>query len=240
MPCRLPINLPTRTPWFRLAALTLLATLWAWVPAFAQGKKQLLQVSGLVVSGGKMEGVPGVFLYVPKAGRGVQTNPYGYFSMPCMPGDSIIISALGYKKQFYNVPKEPREYLSLIFTLSEDTLSTPVVDILPWPTEELFKQAVLSLNLPKEDLYNMRRNLDETTLARLRFELEPTPGMNHTYFMQQQVIQQQLKGTTPMVSLLNPFAWARFIESIKRGDLDPEKRREKKRRNAEEWVPKAR
>ncbi|MEJ2005976.1 MAG: carboxypeptidase-like regulatory domain-containing protein, partial [Cyclobacteriaceae bacterium] len=65
--------------------------------ALAQGKRHVIQLSGIVLSEeDTTRGLPGVHVYVPKAGRGTTTNNLGYFSMPVLPGDEIVISAIGY------------------------------------------------------------------------------------------------------------------------------------------------
>ena len=63
------------------------------------GQKKIIQLSGVVVGQDSISGVGGVHIYVPKAGRGTTSNPYGYFAMPVIQGDSIIVSAVGYQKQ---------------------------------------------------------------------------------------------------------------------------------------------
>ncbi|CAA9281260.1 MAG: hypothetical protein AVDCRST_MAG95-3325, partial [uncultured Adhaeribacter sp.] len=70
----------------------------AWLgpdEAAAQGRAAVVQFSGIVASGDSLYGVPGVTVYVPKAGRGTATNEYGYFSMPVLAGDSVVVRALG-------------------------------------------------------------------------------------------------------------------------------------------------
>ena len=65
----------------------------------SQGRQKIIQLSGVVVGQDSISGVGGVHIYVPKAGRGTTSNPYGYFAMPVLANDSIIVSAIGYQKQ---------------------------------------------------------------------------------------------------------------------------------------------
>ncbi len=184
-----------------------------------QPAKRIVQVSGLVVTGENSVGIPGVNFFIPKAGRGVRTNGYGYFSIPTLAGDSAMISAVGFKKQWYLVPNDDRQSISVVVFLQADTTQLPVIEVFPFATEKDFKDAFLSLKLPESDMDNMRRNLDERTLARMRYEMPMTGSMNHTYFMNQQIAKSENRGFAPTLQLLNPFAWGRFIESVKRGDL---------------------
>ena len=190
----------------------------------AQGKIEVVQLSGLVLREDSTSALPGVNVYVPTAGRGTSTNQYGYFSMPVLPGDSVLFSTVGYKRQYYVVPKEHHDDLTIIVELPTDTTYLPAITVFPFPSEKVFKDAVLALNLPDNDQYaNMRGNLEEDLLARM-FEVMPMDGsMNHRYFMNQQFDRLQYGAGPRPNPLLNPFAWGEFIKSIKRGDFKRKK-----------------
>lgn len=192
--------------------------------ALAQGRPNVIQLSGLVLGEDSTSALVGANVYVPTAGRGTSTNQYGYFSLPVLPGDSVVFSTVGYKRQYYLVPENQKESLTVIVELDTDTTFLPAVEVFPYPTEEIFKEAILALKLPDEGQYaNMRENLAEDLLARM-FEAMPMDGsMNHRYFMNQQFDRVQYAGPRPN-PLLNPFAWAEFIKSIKRGDLKKKKK----------------
>jgi hypothetical protein len=186
----------------------------------AQGESSVIQLSGLILGEDSTAALAGANIYVPAAGRGTSTNQYGYFSLPVLAGDSVIISSIGYKKQYYLVPKDQRESLTIVVELQTDTTYLPGVVVFPFPTEEIFKEAVLALELPDQDQYdNMNENLNADLLARM-FEAMPMDGsMNHRYFMNQQFDRLQYGSGPRPNPLLNPFAWAEFIKSLKRGDF---------------------
>jgi hypothetical protein len=77
-------------------------------PGNAQQKKRVIQLSGVVLEEDSVSGgpVPGVHIYVPKAGRGTTTNGMGFFSMPVLEGDEITISAVGYDRQSVTVERD--------------------------------------------------------------------------------------------------------------------------------------
>ena len=52
-------------------------------------KRHVIQLSGVVLGEDSVSGLPGVHVYVPKAGRGTSTLITGFFSMPVLPGDKI-------------------------------------------------------------------------------------------------------------------------------------------------------
>ncbi len=186
----------------------------------AQGESSIIQLSGLVLGEDSTSALAGANIYVPAAGRGTSTNQYGYFSLPVLAGDSVLISSIGYKKQYYLVPKKQREGLTIVVELQTDTTYLPGVVVFPFPTAEIFKEAVLALELPDQGRYdNMNENLNADLLARM-FEAMPMDGsMNHRYFMNQQFDRLQYGSGPRPNPLLNPFAWAEFIKSLKRGDF---------------------
>ena len=181
--------------------------------------KRVVQFSGLVVGGDSLYGIPGVSIYVPKAGRGTFSSAVGYFSLPVLEGDSVVIKSLGYEDKNFIIPDNPEGKLSVIVELMQDTLLLPAVEIFPWPTEQLFKEAFISLKLPSTDLDNMHKNLNEQVMKRMLYNLEPDGVANHKYYMQQQIQrQEQYKSYYPTFNLANPFAWGKFIESLKNGE----------------------
>ncbi len=187
--------------------------------AEAQDTKRVVQVSGLVVSGDSLYGVPGVAVYIPKSGRGTNTNYVGYFSLPALIGDSIIINSIGYRVRRYVVPDTLRsDKMSLIIELMEDTLMLPTIEIFPWPTEQLFKEAFLGLKLPEQDMNNMNQNLNEQVLKRMLYSTSASGAENHRYYMQKQVqvSDTRYNMVSPAMVFSNPFAWSRFITDIKK------------------------
>jgi len=186
----------------------------------AQGEKKIIQLSGVVVGQDSISGVGGVHIYVPKAGRGTTSNPYGYFAMPVLQGDSIIVSAIGYRKQNFIMPGDKGESVTLFIELKPDTTVLPELEIFPYPTEELFKKAVLAIELPnRKDLENLDRSLDKDLLRRMYNNEPMSANMNYKYFMDQQMLSTSTKYQLPSNPLLNPFAWVKFIKAIKRGDF---------------------
>ena len=86
---------------------------------FAQQKKRVIQLSGIVLEEDSVSGrpIPGVHVYVPKAGRGTTTNGMGFFSMPVLVGDEIVVSSVGYQRQKFTVSESVSEYQTVVVTL---------------------------------------------------------------------------------------------------------------------------
>ncbi len=192
--------------------------------ALAQGAREAILLSGFIVDAENSLPVPGVHVYIPKAGRGVATSSEGFFVLPCYSGDSLIISSIGYKKHYYVIPKEKVNNYSVVIELVEDTTSLAVIEVFPYPTEELFKEALLALELPdQEQMDRLQENLNQRVLARLALDMPMDARMNYRYQMYQNINAQETRFFNPALQLLNPFAWAKFIQSIKNGDLKKEK-----------------
>lgn len=193
--------------------------------ARGQGKPQVIQFTGLVTTGDSLYGVPGVTVYVPKAGRGTVTNDYGYFSMAVLAGDSVVIRAIGYQHLTVKIPKNyNKQSYSVILELKEDITVLPEVRIFPYPTEKDFKQAFLKLRLPERNLTGPERSLNEKILAAMFAETPIGVSANFRNSMDMQQLERDRRnGVAPNPRtnnpLLNPFAWMKFIEQIKSGEL---------------------
>ena len=207
---------------FSFGAIVLIVLLFTITTgSYAQGRKHIIQLSGIVLGEDSTSGVPGVHIYVPKAGRGTTTNSMGYFSMPVLAKDSIVISSVGYKKQSYIVPNDPKlsDNITLLIELVTDVTYLEAVEIMPFPTEELFKEAILALNLPVDGVEYENEQLAEELLAYMSQTMPMDAGQNYRHYMNDQIYYQQFGSGPRPNPLLNPFNWAKFIQSIKRGDF---------------------
>ena len=191
----------------------------------AQNQKEIIQFSGVIVDEDSTStGLFGVHVYVPKAGRGTVTNQYGYFSMPVLEDDSVVISAVGYRKQSITIPGGQGDSYTVLIELATDTTILSTVEIFPFPTEESFKEAVLALNLPVDN-EAQKDNLGQEVLERMAQAMPMDASQNYKYYMNQQFYElhsgySQQRFNNP---LLNPINWASFIKSLRNGDLKQKK-----------------
>lgn len=206
----------------KLVVICLFYTLTIQVsPVFGQDQKEVIQFSGVVVDEDSTStGLFGVHVYVPAAGRGTVTNQYGYFSLPVLQDDSVIISVVGFQKQNFIIPGNQGDSFTVLVEMVTDTTILSTVEIFPYPTEELFKEAILALNLPVDDESQVD-NLGQEVLARMAQSMSMDASQNYKYYMNQQFYQlhntySQQRFNNP---LLNPVNWASFIKSLRRGDL---------------------
>ena len=187
--------------------------------AQAQVSPKIIQFTGVIFTPDSTSVIPGVHIYVPKVGRGTTTNPYGFFSLPVLEGDSLVFSAVGFKRQSFVVPKhDSNRSMKLLLTLEEDIAFLEEVEIFPYPSEAMFKKAVLALDMSdSEDYRNLEAWLAAQYMARGYRDLNGTSRDNYNYTMTEQRQAYDNRFQSPVNNFANPFAWARFIKDLRNG-----------------------
>jgi hypothetical protein len=93
------------------------------------------------------------------------------------------------------------------------------VEIFPFKTEELFKEAFLALEVPEAKQYeNMNKNLNNNVLTQMSMSLPMSASSNFRHFMDTRVMANANRHFAPTMPFLDPFAWYRIIKSFKNGD----------------------
>ena len=192
--------------------------------AHAQGQDRQITFTGFLTGGKTNEPLPGAYIYIPKAGKGVLSAPNGYFALPVFPGDSIIFSYVGFKTQYHIIPRRLTDLTySAVVALQEDVKTLAEVKVYPYATEELFKDAFVNLKLPDEkEREILARNTSPEAIMRQAATMPMGALANHQNFVNQQFFGRESvvgRSSTPTFSFTNPFAWANFIRSVKRGDF---------------------
>ena len=178
-----------------------------------QSKRRIIQLSGVTIAKDSLM-VPGVHIYVPKAGRGTVSNHTGYFSLPVLPGDSVVISSLGFKRQSMIVPNSTSDFVTVVVEMVEDVTYLQEVKIMAFPTEEVFKEAVLALNIPLETGVN-QQNLNAELLALMMRSTPMDGNLNYRYYINQYANSVNEKYQPVTNPFLNPFNWAKFFKQMK-------------------------
>lgn len=185
-----------------------------------ENKNTLIQFSGVVVEQDSLNPVPYSSVMIKNKNRGTICDYFGFFSFVAQKSDTIEFAAIGYKKAEYIIPDTlAGNKYSLIQVLLHDTVLLKEVAIYPWPTKEHFKEAFLKLNIPNDDLQRAQINIAR---EEAREKVDPMPmngSMNYKYYMQQQYSRLYYAGQYPSISLMNPIAWAKFIEAWRKGDF---------------------
>ena len=204
--------------------LVLSALAGLFTTAQAQGQQRQITFTGFITGGKTNDALPGAYIYIPKAGKGVLSAPNGYFALPVFPGDSIIFSYVGFRTQYHIIPRRLTDLTySAVVALQEDVKTLAEVKVYPYATEELFKEAFVNLKLPDEkERENLARNTSPEAIMRQAATMPMGALANHQNFVNQQFFGRESligRSATPTFAFTNPFAWANFIRSVKRGDL---------------------
>jgi hypothetical protein len=178
-------------------------------------QKRIVQLSGIILSSDSVNGLPGAHIYIPKAGRGTTSNNTGFFSMPVQIGDSVVITSVGYVRRHYIVPNSAPEFWTIIVEMREDVTYLPDVTIVPFPTEEVFKEAVLALNIPMDENGIDKRNMNAELMALMVRTSPMDAAQNYRYYMNQYPGSIQNKFMPVTNPFLNVFNWAKFLKQLK-------------------------
>lgn len=205
--------------------LLLLLSLVAF-KAYPQRYDDLVQFSGVVVTADSLRPVPFANISVVKTGRGTTSDYWGFFSLVVHKNDLVSFSAVGYKSGLFRIPDSlTQNRYSLIQVMSSDTIMLTETVIYPWPSKEQFRHAFLTLKIPDDDIEIARRNLAYMEMREIygrNYDPERygfTPGQSYHNYMGAQADKLYYRGQTMPNNLLNPIAWAKFIQAWKRGDF---------------------
>ena len=179
--------------------------------------ERIIQVSGLVMTADSSDVIRGMNIFNPYNGRGTYSDIKGWFSWPFLAGDTILFSAIGFKNRQIIIPEDAPEQYTLIMAMEEEVINLPDVEINPFPTEEIFKEAILAMNL-NEDQENVLRSFEPAVVQEMvrTMPIGGSPDLNYRYMMNLQFDNLQQRTGPRANPLLNPFAWASFIKSLKK------------------------
>ncbi|MBK9402372.1 MAG: carboxypeptidase-like regulatory domain-containing protein [Bacteroidetes bacterium] len=203
-----------------------LATIFLILTGFSEMKAQkktideklLIQFSGAVVSADSLQPIPFTSVIIRNARRGTITDYYGFFSFVAMKGDTIDFQYIGYKSATYILPDTlDDKYYSIIQLLSRDTINLREATVYPWPSRDEFKRAFLELKLPGDDLKRAQRNFELASMKEIQDQVPFDGSINYKMALQQRQTQLYTAGQYPSITLLNPLAWASFIQAWKDG-----------------------
>ena len=188
---------------------------------FAQvSNKELVQFSGVIVNADSLNPVPFTNIIVKGTGRGTVSDYYGFFSFIAKRNDTLIFSSIGYKDALFIIPDTiTSNRYSLIQILTSDTILLAETVIYPWPTKDQFKEAFVNLHVPDDDYERAKKNLARAELKERASNYKMDGSLNYKNYIDQQTSKLYYIGQYQPISILNPFAWAKFIEAWQNGDF---------------------
>ncbi|MBN1414452.1 MAG: carboxypeptidase-like regulatory domain-containing protein [Bacteroidales bacterium] len=185
-------------------------------------EKKLIQLNGRILNEIR-EPLPFSHILIMNGFRGAISNKDGRYSLVVEEGDTVLFSAVGYKRKYLRMPGSmPEPFLQLDVVLEIDTIVIDAVEIYPWKSYEEFKEAFVNLKLPTDDMERARRNI-ALLRTQIIMDYEPDARSNFKNIMEQQYRETYSQGMGQSYQILNPFAWIKFFEALKRGDFKSKK-----------------
>lgn len=179
--------------------------------------EKLIQLSG-VVRNEYFQPVQFAHIVIHNKNRGTISDLRGMFSFVVEPMDTVLFTAVGYKRVALVIPDTlSRYHLPVDIYMETDTIWIEEVIILPWKTYEEFREAFLALELPDNDLNRAYRNIALIKKQMYYPSDKPDPEMNYQFLLKEQYNQLYTKGQLPYYSIFNPLRWVEFFKYIEEG-----------------------
>jgi hypothetical protein len=181
--------------------------------------EKYLQISGVVLDD-SLQPLPFVSIMLKGTRSGTVSDYYGFFTIVARPGDEMQFFSINHKNKAYNLSDTlTGRHYSIIQILTKDTIQLAQVNVFPWPSKEQFKRAILNLDLSDTDIERAYKNMDNEDVRASIKGGSMDAASNYRVRMQQQYTRLYQAGQYPSVSLLNPVAWAQFIDAWRKGKL---------------------
>lgn len=187
-------------------------------------KEKYVQVSGIITDA-SFRPVPGVSIISRKLRRATISEPTGIYSITSTPGDTVFFRALGYKRYHTVIPVGYQERNANVdIVLEIDTINIEPVTIMPWKTYSEFLRDITKERPVDPIIENMNDNIASIYVAIANeTNVRVSPESGYRYAMSQNFNAVATRNQYPVNNLLNPFAWAKFINGIKKGMLKNQK-----------------
>ena len=180
--------------------------------------KKFVQLSGIITDDSNMP-VQGVTVISKKLRRGTVSERTGIYSITSTPGDTIFFRALGFKRYHTIIPASYEERHCMVdIELETDTIPIKEITILPWKSYNDFIREITQERPVDPIIENMNENIASIYVAVAnQTGLKVSPEAGYRYAMEQNFSAMSTKNQYPVNNLLNPFAWAKFINGVKNG-----------------------
>jgi hypothetical protein len=188
------------------------------------GRGRFVQVSGIITDE-NYRPVAGVSIISRKLKRATVSEPTGIYSITSIPGDTIFFRALGFKRYHTIIPPDYSDRSANVDILLEtDTILIEAVNILPWKSYSEFLKDMTREKPVDPLIENMNENIASIYVAiSNQTHVAVSPEAGFRYAMEQNFNATATRNQYPYNNLLNPIAWAKFIQGIKGGMLKNQK-----------------
>ena len=198
--------------------LLLLVAPYAVHAQFDKLRDSVVQVFGVIMTADSLKAIPAVSVVVKGRNQGMYSTDQGVFSLVVLKGDVIEFSSVGYKTVDFTVPDSGNQ-VSIIQLMVTDAKYLPATIIRPRPTREQFERDFVNTNVPDDQIEVARQNNSAAKRAILARGLPANASEAASTYLRQGAQKYYYQGQAPPQNILNPLAWADFIQAWKRGDF---------------------
>ena len=197
---------------------SILVLIFAWTTLFVSSK-ELVQFSGYVKDNETLAGIPYAAIYIKQQNKGTITNPDGFYNFVAAKRDTILLKSIGYKTYTVIIPTDiDGTSYSKDLLLEREAYELKGVTIRPLPEPNQLRQAVLNLDIPN-DLTELAQQTIANSILNDNFDknMKYDGAENYNYYAREQAnyYYNRFGNQRPGISLTDPFAWAKFVKSIK-------------------------
>lgn len=177
-----------------------------------------VQLSGIITDE-SYRPVQGVAVVSRKLHRGSVSERTGIYSITSTPGDTVFFRALGFKRYHTIIPESyDARHCKVDIVLEIDTIQIEEIAILPWKSYNEFIKDMTKEKPVDPIIENMNDNIASIYVAIAnQTNVRVSPEAGYRYAMEQNFSAMATRNQYPVNNLLNPFAWAKFISSVKNG-----------------------
>ncbi len=215
-----------KKPLLLIVVLSIVSTVFSQNRNTKKIDSTLIQFSGLLLTSDSIHPIPFASVYVNKNPYGYYSNLDGYFSIVASKGDTVIFSHVEFNRTYFIIPDTLKEQkYSIIKLMTKDTQYFPGVMITAMPPRATFDYLFVTKEIPNDDISRAKDNLEREAM---RDQASTLSGSDASEAYKAMAREYSTKynyaaGQVPPMNLLNPFAWAQFFESWKRGDYKKKK-----------------
>jgi hypothetical protein len=200
--------------------LLLLAAPYAVHAQFDKLRDSVVQLYGVIMTADSLKGIPSVSVVVKNRNQGTYSSDQGVFSIVVLKGDVIEFSSVGYKTVDYKVSNtDSGNQISVIQLMVVDAQYLPATIIRSRPTREQFERDFINSTVPDDGIEIARQNNSAAKRAVLSRGLPANAAEAASTYLRQGAQKYYYQGQAPPQNILNPLAWADFIQAWKRGDF---------------------
>ncbi|MGV3684140.1 MAG: hypothetical protein ACO1NS_00855 [Daejeonella sp.] len=185
-------------------------------------QKKLVQFSGVIMNTDSNIVVPYVTITnVTGKAQFYAANYKGYFSFVANVGDTLLFTAVGYKKEGLVIPADLTDNsYTVLVRMKQDVINLPAVRVYPWASTDEFKKEFMTMKFADDDLEIARKNVSKESLSAMMASLPRDGAEMQSYNFQNNHARLTNKNMNQRLAnpLLNPFAWGALIQQILSGD----------------------